>query len=707
MTSPRLIGRYELQAELGRGGMATVYRAHDPRFKRDVAIKVLPREFLHDPTFRARFEREAQTIAGLEHYAIVPVYDFGEHDGQPYLVMRYMPGGSLTDRIMRGPLSLADAAAIIAPIAAALDDVHDAGVIHRDVKPANILFGRSGQAHLTDFGIVKVTEATAQLTGSGMVGTPAYMAPEMTRKGGIGPLVDVYALGVTVFQILTGRLPYEADTPMGTALAHITTPIPDIHDFRPDLTVEAQTVIERALAKDPADRYQRAGDLADALRTLGAGEPRPADDRPTPTPRGQTRADRVSAVEAPPRSPGDTISTSDTWDVHPASGGMERLRRGVPGWAWISGAVAGVALLAGGLLLAGMIGPPVTPTPEPTGEELAIEESTFQITEMTSEPTEGESATVELTHQPTESTSELAEEESTIGERLLTLEDHTGTVNSVAFAPDGATLASASDDSTIILWDAASGERLRTLEGHTSEVNSVAFAPDGATLASASDDSTIILWDATSGERLRTLEGHTSEVTSVAFAPDGGTLASGSYDDTVILWDATSGEQLRTFGGHTDVVWNVAFAPDGATLASGSYDGTIILWNTATGEHLRTLDTTVSVDSIAFSPDGTMLASDANDNTVILWDAASGERLRTLKGHAYYVTSVAFSPDGTTLASGSGDDAIILWDVASGERLRTLVGHTGYVTSVAFSPDGSMLASTSEDGTIILWDVEP
>jgi serine/threonine protein kinase/formylglycine-generating enzyme required for sulfatase activity len=420
MTFPHLIGRYEIIDELGRGGMATVYRAHDARFRRDVAIKVLPREFLHDPMFRARFEREAQTIAALEHYAIVPVYDFGEHQGQPYLVMRYMPGGSLTDRIRRGPLSLADVTGIITPIAAALDDAHDAGVIHRDVKPANILFGRSGQAHLTDFGIVKIAEATAQLTGSGMIGTPAYMAPEMARSGGLTPLVDVYALGVTLYQMLAGRLPFEADTPMGTVLAHITTPIPDIHDFRADLPAEVQTVIERSLAKDPADRYQRAGDLASALRALAAGELLPADDRPAPTPRGGTTvveaADETTdetAVEAP--ESGETALPDDTWGTPPPAAKrptsettMERPRRNVLGWTWIGGAVAGMALLAVGLVLAGVIGPPppVTPTLAATEEEPATVEPARQPTEPTSEPAEEEPTIGEPTHQPTESATE-------------------------------------------------------------------------------------------------------------------------------------------------------------------------------------------------------------------------------------------------------------------------------------------------------------
>jgi outer membrane protein assembly factor BamD (BamD/ComL family)/uncharacterized protein YjiK len=279
---------------------------------------------------------------------------------------------------------------------------------------------------------------------------------------------------------------------------------------------------------------------------------------------------------------------------------------------------------------------------------------------------------------------------------------------SVAYSPDGTTLASGSRDGTVIVWDAVTGERLRTLKGHTYGANSVAFSPDGTTLASGANDNTVIVWDVETGERLRTLEGHARPVESVAFSPDGTTLASGADDNTVIVWDAVTGERLRTLEGHTGGVNSVAFSPDGGTLASGSWDDTVILWNVETGERLRTLEGHAdAVESVAFSPDGATLASGSRDDTVILWDVKTGERLRTLEGHADAVYSVAFSPDEATLASGSRDDTVILWDVKTGERLRTLEGHASPVESVAFSPDGATLASGSWDGTVILWEVAP
>jgi serine/threonine protein kinase len=241
--------RYEILDTIGSGGMATVYRAHDPRFDREVAIKIMSADYAHNQTFVQRFLREAKTVAGLEHTAIVPVYDYGRHDGRPFLVMRYMSGGSLADRIKQGPLPLREAARILNRIAEALDWAHSQAVIHRDVKPANILFDQQNYPCLADFGIVKLTESTTQLTGSGMVGTPAYMAPEMMDKGGLTYLVDVYALSVTLFQMLAGRHPFEADTPMGVLMAHVNKPAPDIRQLRPDLPDTVQAVIECGMAK--------------------------------------------------------------------------------------------------------------------------------------------------------------------------------------------------------------------------------------------------------------------------------------------------------------------------------------------------------------------------------------------------------------------------------------------------------------------------
>ena len=297
------------------------------------------------------------------------------------------------------------------------------------------------------------------------------------------------------------------------------------------------------------------------------------------------------------------------------------------------------------------------------------------------------------------------------GVHLNTLEGHTGAVWSIAFHPDGHTIASGSYDYTIKLWDTNTGKVLNTLEGHTDGVNSVAFHPDGHILASGGswNDNTIRLWDANTGEFIRELKGRTRGVSSVAFHPDGHTIASGSWNDgTIRLWDTNTGEFIRELKGHTDAVYSVAFHPDGHTIASSSDDETIRLWDTNTGEFIRELKGhTDAVYRVAFHPDGHTIASGSwNDGTIRLWDTNTGEFIRELKGHTDAVYSVAFHPDGHTIASGNWDKTIRLWDAKTGENIRTLIGHTGFAGNVAFHPDGHIIASGSDDYTIRLWDAK-
>ncbi|MBD2568630.1 protein kinase domain-containing protein [Anabaena lutea] len=282
---------------------------------------------------------------------------------------------------------------------------------------------------------------------------------------------------------------------------------------------------------------------------------------------------------------------------------------------------------------------------------------------------------------------------------------HSGWVKSVAFSPDGQTLASGSGDNTIKLWNVNTGKLLQTLPGHSSAVSSLAYSPDGQTLASGSYDHTIKLWNVTTGKLLQTLPGHSQSIRSVAFSPDGQTLASGSADETIKLWDVTTGKLLQTFPGHSDSVNSVVFSPDGQTLASGSGDNTIKLWDVATERNICTFQAFNAVNSVVFSPDGKTLATGNDDKNIKLWDMSIRTQIHTFQGHSDWVYSVAFSPDGQTLASGSADNTIKLWDVTKGKLLQTLTGHSEWVYSVAYSPDGQTLASGSGDNTIMIWPI--
>ncbi|HSK87561.1 MAG TPA: protein kinase [Anaerolineales bacterium] len=266
------VGRYKIKSELGRGGMATVYRAIDPMSNREVAIKMLPRELLNNLVTRARFKRELKLVASLEHPAIVPVYDVGGDDEhQPFFVMRYMSGGSLSDMIKKGKFSLRDAALIIERLASALDHAHSKGIIHRDIKPDNVLFDASNNPYLSDFGVAKVTESLISATGQDVIGTPAYLSPEQALGENVDRRSDVYGLGAMLYEMLTGERPFGKDTIIGLALQHVNDPVPNILKVRPDLPGEVDVIIKTAMAKNRENRYATALDLSNELNKVAFG----------------------------------------------------------------------------------------------------------------------------------------------------------------------------------------------------------------------------------------------------------------------------------------------------------------------------------------------------------------------------------------------------------------------------------------------------
>ncbi|MBD1890761.1 AAA family ATPase [Coleofasciculus sp. FACHB-SPT9] len=328
---------------------------------------------------------------------------------------------------------------------------------------------------------------------------------------------------------------------------------------------------------------------------------------------------------------------------------------------------------------------------------------------------EGHSAAViSISYSPDGKTLASASEDNTIklwnlatSEFIATLQGHSAAVISISYSPDGKTLASASEDKTIKLWNWETGKAIATLQGHSAAVFSISYSPDGKTLASASYDNTIKLWNRETGKAIATLQGHSAAVRSVSYSPDGKILASASYDNTIKLWNRETGKAIATLQGHRDSVWSVSYSPDGKTLASASYDNTIKLWNLATSEFIATLQGhSAAVFSVSYSPDGKILASASRDNTIKLWNRETGKAIATLQGHRDSVISISHSPDGKTLASASYDNTIKLWNRETGKAIATLQGHRDSVWSVSYNPDGKTLASASEDNTIKLWNRE-
>ena len=308
----QMLGSYRIIEQVGKGGMATVYKAYQPSMDRNVAIKVLPRQLAESAEFAARFQQEARIIARLEHPHILPVFDFGESDGVTYVVMRYLEAGTLKTKMEAGPLSLNEIDRLFTQLAEALNYAHGHGIVHRDLKPANALIDGSGNLFLTDFGIAKLLEsASPRLTQTdAILGTPAYISPEQAKAESINQRSDIYSLGIILYEMVTGSVPFVADTPLAVILKHISDPLPPPSVRKKDIPEPIEQVILKALAKDPSDRYATASEFLSAWkRALEDGEtiqrspePKSAPDSRTWTALDQTQGQPASAPSSVPSS---------------------------------------------------------------------------------------------------------------------------------------------------------------------------------------------------------------------------------------------------------------------------------------------------------------------------------------------------------------------------------------------------------------------
>ncbi|MEH2205144.1 MAG: serine/threonine-protein kinase [Nostoc sp.] len=582
--------RYRLIKQIGKGGFSKTFLAVDEgEFP---PIPCVVQELSQEYETSITFQQKVKQLEELgKHHQIPALLAYFQHNGHFCLVQEFIAGTNLAQVVEEeGAFNETQIWQLLEDVLPVLQFISDRNIIHRDIKPQNIIrrspITKKGNFVIVDFTTAKIVTEIDRLTSETSIGSPEYAAPEQT-KGKSVFASDLYSLGVTCIYLLTQIPPfdlYDIANDCWVWQQYLTTKVSDV--WRQDSkSLRLVQILDKLLQKAVNPRFQSADEVMQAMGI-------------------ECKTQNFKLPNPPWRC------------LHTLTGHSGRLSR----------------------------------------------------------------------------------------------------VNTIAISPDSHTLASASDDKNIKLWDLNTKKVLASLSGHSQAVKSVAFSPDGQILATASDDKTIKLWQVETLKEICTLLGHSHAVKSVAFSPDGQILASGSWDKTIKLWDVNTGTEISTITGHQLQVNSVAFSPQGQFLASASYDRTIRLWQIESSQRelqnrpCYSLLSTLSghawaVLTVAFSPDGKILATGSDDNTIKLWEVNTGQLICTLVGHSWSVVAVAFTADGETLLSASCDKTVKLWRVSTAEEIVTLSGHIDSVSAVAVSKVTQLIASGSQDKTIKLWQL--
>lgn len=734
---PLTVGEYTILDELGRGGMGVVYRARDRRLNRIVALKMIRSWDDADEREVKRFRVEAEAVARMQHPGIVQIFEIGEWQSRPdepplpYFTMEYCPGGTLSRKLSKNPVAPKQAAEWLEQIARAIAAAHDAGIVHRDIKPGNILFGADQVLKVTDFGLAKQLDTDDGQTRTGAImGTPSYMAPEQAfgQSRHVGPAADIYSLGALLYEMATGRPPFQGVT-AADVLDQVRNldPLP-LRQLQQSIPRDLETICLKCLRKEPDKRYLSADELADDLERFREGEP--------------IRARPVSFIER-------------TW----------KLIRRRPG-------MMAASMLAVLFLIVGSIVSTVYGIRANRNEEQA--QSNADRAQQNYQREQAERLRAEHLQKVSEkarSDEEIARrdeekaklrEEVTGYRRSIALIDSEfrdnnlpgmrklldacpkahrnweydflaqrlgsasrvydvlpdGKVVRIVYTPDGKRVLAACADDTFRILDAQTGKELFRAKEHEGALNCIAVSPDGKWAATGEiarrvgQPSFVLIWDIVNNKLLHKVSGagHWSENDCrLVFRPNSKQLAVISEANAIHFINCETGQHQKSLKdkalGH---VFALAYTPDGALGISGGNNGQIIVWNADTSVQVREmLGHHGSVSSLAISPDGKRVASGGggNDNTIRFWNLSTGKAETAIAGHTADVGHVEFSPDGMYLASASLDGSIRIWDVGTHQTRSILRGNNGQIASAAFRPEGYELASSGRDGKIMIWDL--
>jgi serine/threonine-protein kinase len=727
------LGSYEILEVLGQGGMGVVLKARDPALDRTVAIKVLNPALAHAATARRRFAREARAAAAVSHEHIVSIHAVDEFRGLPYLVMQYIPGRSLQERLdSSGPLEVKEILRIGVQAARALAAAHAQGVVHRDIKPANILLENCVErVRLTDFGLARAID-DASLTQSGVIaGTPQYMAPEQARGEPVDARADLFSLGAVLYTSAAGRPPFRADSAMAVLKRVCDDRQRAIRELNPEVPDWLEAVIDQLLAKDPGDRIQSAAELADLLE------------------RGLAHLQQPTAVPRPivpglsaPQLPASALEPAPVLELELPVAKQAPARHRRLAWA------ASLILLAlAGLGASEASG--LTQISEFVATVLRIKTAEGTLVVKVDDPGVkvdvdnevviiGGAGPQELRLKTGLHRLQATRNGQPVRDELISVMKGKKEIVTIGFEPSSPVVPRAGADQppmvapmshteqcmachqpTVLnnplpanhpLVDGVHGYFLTSKHsrviGHAGHpirsralVWSLAFAPDGRRLAIGQQGldgqiSPLRIWDFASKCDAMWFA-HPAAFRSVAFSPDGRIVATGTFDGRLERYGisgdvATPVDPIAT----NSPINALVFSPDSKVIVTGHWDGAVKVWDAESGREIRSLTYPSRVFALAVSPDGSLLAVAGEDGVINLHDLATGRLLASLKGHESGVESLAFSPEGDLLASASWDHTVRLWDRQSRKGIAELRGFEHHVLCVKFSPDGKLVAAS-------------
>jgi eukaryotic-like serine/threonine-protein kinase len=735
----QFIGRYRLLEELGSSEISSVYKAEDTQFKRVVALKLVTNSRGYSADFARYFLREALVLSQLSHPNIVKILDFGQDQGYLYVVMEYISGQTL-ERLLVSPVDWRQAAEWVIALADALQTAHSQNIIHRDLKPGNILLDADNQPMLTDFCIARIVEEeeTHDYTGTNVgLGSPYYMSPEQGRGQPVDHRADIYSLGVLLFELVTGRRPFEAESRMEVVIQQVSVPPPDPRKFVSGLPEPIAKIILLALRKDPRERFQNMADFSAALEQVPqSGKYRPKARRalkparlvtavlslaglvlvavlaawqagwlyppllpsstPTPIPFIQVAGEPATA--APPVEPADVIAPSPNPTAAPTAASTSTPTQ-VPEYPLIEG-----------FALPALAQEPISPS------------NVARLTELVRW---GKPAVYSVIwgledNQLIAATSGGVFFYTSDSLRIERMLDAPGVTTALALDSVQRWLATGSQDGLVRVWSLDSRELVFVLSGHSlgKPISALAFSPDGKRLASASADQTARLWELSGDGAGAVVAKHSLPVNGVAFTSDGQHVLTCSDDFFIQVYDIEAGKQLARYKGSAQGL-DLALSTDDRLLAVGLKNGLVELWDLTNGQQtpvrvVKEGQTGGAVRSLAFSRNNTLIVTGSADGTARIFSVSNGQLIRSMPvsgqssaagAFSDPVIKVAYSFSGTRLVSLTQTGQFSVWNPDQAEQIASKQLNSESIQRVVLSPDGKIAVIQAGTNRVFSWSL--